>query len=51
MAKREETKEGRELHCSTRPWITASTISRFARAIPFVRYMHATDRLHQERRR
>ncbi|KYM86590.1 hypothetical protein ALC53_04051, partial [Atta colombica] len=43
----EETKEGRELHCSTRPWITASTISRFARAI----YMHATDRLHQERRR
>ncbi|KYN03021.1 hypothetical protein ALC62_06115 [Cyphomyrmex costatus] len=33
--KREETKEGRELHCSTRPWITASTISRFARAIPF----------------
>lgn len=37
MAKREATKEGRELHCSTRPWITASTISRSARAIPFVR--------------
>jgi len=36
-AKREGTKEGRELHCSTRPWITASTISRSARAIPFVR--------------
>lgn len=38
MAKREGTKRGaRELHCSTRPWITASTISRFGRAILFVR--------------